>query len=187
MKFLDKIIWKLCRIKNPENFEDIESTIVPSCDGIESIERAKTAIDFVNKYNLPKKGVISGLGPDTTIALGYDKNPGKEKLVFHKGLYDYMMNKTDWMIGIDHRSLNSIENILEVFPKGMTGIHALVSYPLQLKRFQKIIEDAKNSDKISKDINVIYVPTKQRPKWLLYELGANLKYHFKGKQKYFGK
>ena len=170
-----------------KNLENIKAIIIPTCNNVENIERAKTAIDYVTKYNLPKKGVISGLGPSTTIALGYDKNPGKEKINFHKNLYDYMMNETDWTLGIDHRSLNSIENILEVFPEGMTGTYALVSFPLHLRRFKKIIKDAKKANKISNDIDVVYVPTKQRLRWFPYEILSNLKYHFKGKQKYFGK
>lgn len=170
-----------------KNLEDIKATIIPTCDYYENPIRARTAIKFVNEHNLPKKCVIAGLGPDTSIALGCEKNSGKEKLNFHRDMYDIIMNETDWMIGVDTHSLNSIENILEVFPNGMKGKYALVSFPLHLMRFKKIIKDAKESGRISKEIEVFYVPTKQHPGWIIYEVLSNIKYHLKGKQKYFGK
>jgi hypothetical protein len=90
------------------NLEDIKAIIVPTCDYFENPRRARTAIKFVGKYNLPKRCIIAGLGPDTPIALGYDKNTDNHKLDFHRDMYDYLMNKTDWMIGVDIRSLNSV-------------------------------------------------------------------------------
>jgi len=51
------------------------------------------------------------MGLDTNIALGYEANPDNRRLDFHESLYNYLMNKTDWMIGTDIRSVNSIENI----------------------------------------------------------------------------
>lgn len=170
-----------------KNLEDIKAIVIPTCNYFENPRRARTAIKFVNKYNLPKKCVIAGSGLDTNIALGYEKNPGKEKLDFHKDMYDILMDETDWIVGMDICSLNSIENILEVFPKGVKGKYALVSYPLHLMRFRKIIKDAKKSGKISEDINIKYVSTKQHIKWIPYEILSNIKYHFKGKPKYFGK
>ena len=169
------------------NLEDIKSIMIPTCDYFENPIRARTAIKFVEENNLPKKCTISGLGPDTNIALGYEENPGKENLIFHKDIYDIMMDETDWMVGVDIRSLNSIENILESFPKGMEGKHALVSYPLHLMRFKKIIKDAKKAGKISENLKIVYVPTKQRLGWIPYEILSNIKYHFIGKKKYFGK
>lgn len=167
--------------------ENVKSVLIPTCNDFENIERAKTAIKFVEKNNLPKRYTILGRGPDTNIALGYEENPGKEKLNCHIGLYDYMMDETDGMIGIDCVSLNSIENVLQAFPEGMEGKYALVSYPLHLMRFKKIIKDAKKADKISDNVEVIYVSTKQRAKWIVHEVLSNIKYHLKGKRKYFGK
>jgi len=174
-------------MKNLDNLKDIKAVIIPTCDDTENIIRADKAMEIVNKYNLPRKALISGLGPDTNIALGYEKNPGKEKLDFHKSMYDYLMEKTDWMLGVDIRSVNSIENILESFPEGTTGKYAIVSYPLHLMRFKKILKDAKASGKVSKDIELVYFPTKQRMKWISHEIPSNLKYHLAGKPKYFTK
>jgi len=175
-------------MKKQNNLENkIKAIIIPSCNDFEDINRAKTAIEYSEKNNLPKKCVVAGLGPDTNMALGYDKNPGKENFDYHKKLHDYLTNNTDWMVGADCFSLNSVENILNVFPKGIEGKFAIVSYPLHLKRFKKIINDAKKSDKISQDVEIEFVPTKQESKWFFYEFIANLKYHFKGKQKYFSK
>jgi len=63
------------------------------------------------------------------LALGYDKKSDNHKLDFHKNMYDYIMKNTDWAVGIDIRSLNSIENILETFPKGTEGKYAIVFLP----------------------------------------------------------
>jgi hypothetical protein len=54
-------------------------------------------------------------------------------------------------------------------------------------RFKKIVKDAKKAGKISEDLEIVYVPTKQRLGWIPYEFLSNIKYHLKGKQKYFGK
>ena len=164
---------------------EYKAIIIPTCNDFENIERAKAAIKFSKENNLPKRCVISGLGPDTNIALGYDKNPGKDKLDFHKSMYDYLMSETDWMIGADIRSVNSIENILEVFPKGIEGKYALVSYPLHLMRFKKIVKDAKKAGKISDSVEIVYVPTKQHMHWAIHEVLSNVKYCLKGKRKYF--
>ncbi|MEK6832462.1 MAG: ElyC/SanA/YdcF family protein [Nanoarchaeota archaeon] len=167
-----------------KSLEDIKAIIIPTCDDVENIERAKTAIEFSKKHNLPKRCVVAGFGPDMNIAL---ENPGKDKLNYHEGLQNYLIHKTDWMICSDIRSLNSIENILEVFPKGIEGKYALVSYPLHLMRFKRIIKDAKKAGKISEDIEIVYIPTKQHPKWIVHEVLSNIKYHLKGKPKYFRK
>lgn len=169
-----------------KSLDNIKAVIIPTCDDIENPMRAAKAKKIIDKYNLPKKCIISGAGPDTNIALGYDKNVYGKKLDFHKGLYDDLMNKTDWMIGMDIRSVNSIENILETFPHGTEGKYAIVSYPLHLMRFKRIINDAKKAGKISKNLEFVYIPTKQRLKWIPYEILSNLKYSIKGRKKYFG-
>jgi hypothetical protein len=156
-----------------KNLEEIKAIVIPTCDsfdpdGIEDFNRANTAIDFVNKNNLPKRCIIAGLG-------------------VHKDLHNYLLENTDWKIGVDINSLNSIENILQVFPKEVEGEYALVSFPLHLKRFRKIINDAKKADLVSKNLEVFYVPTTQHPKWFFYEFLSNIKYHLKGKRKYFNK
>ena len=100
------------------------------------------------------------MGPDTNIARGFGDNQDKKEFNFHKKLYDYLMDNTDWKIGVEINSLNSIENILYTFPKGTEGKYAIVSFPLHLKRFERIINDGKISGKISKDLEIVYVPTK---------------------------
>jgi|GEM_PF-5634325 hypothetical protein len=170
-----------------KNLEDIKAIVIPTGSLEEDIRRSKTAIDFVNKNNLPKRCIIAGLGPDTNIALGYDKNKNDHKLDFHKDMYDYLMKNTDWTIGVDVRSLNSIENILETFPKGTEGKYAIVSYPLHIKRIKTIVKDAKRAGKISKNLEFVYIPTKQDLRWVPYEVLSNLKYHSGGKNKYFNK
>ncbi len=175
-----------------KNLEEIKAIVIPTCDSFdahksEDFNRANTAIDFVNKYHLPRRCIIAGLGTDANASERYKVNSGKDKLDFHKDLYNYLLENTDWKIGVDINSLNSIENILQVFPKEIEGRYALVSFPLHLKRFEKIVGDAKKAGLVSKNLEVINVPTPQNPKWIFYELLSNIKYYIKGKRKYFSK
>ncbi len=174
---------------NLEN--EIKSIVIPTCDSFdfansEDFNRASTAIKFAKENNLPKRCIIVGAGQNSDFSLGY-KNQEKAKIDFHKELYNYLKENTDWMIGIDTKSVNSIENILYTFPREIQGKYALVSFPLHIKRFKKIIKDAKKAGKVSENLEIVYVPTSQNPKWFFYEVLSNLKYHLYGKQKYFSK
>ena len=147
----------------------IKALVIPSGSVKDDLERAKAAIQYSKENNLNVPYIISGLGPDTNIALGYDENKTNKKLDFHKELYHYMMKNKKGIIGIDIKSVNSVKNILYSFPKGTNGKYAIFSYPLHLKRFEKIISKAKEKDKISKDLEIIYIPTKQNLKQIIYE------------------
>jgi hypothetical protein len=164
--------------------DKFKAIIIPSCDDVEDIARARKAIEISKKekYNVPL--IVAGLGPDTNEVLekGYNS-----KLDFHKKLYDYLMNETSGVFGVDPFSLNTIENVLNVFPDGTNGKYAIVSYPLQLMRIKQIVKDAQKADRISKDISVEYIPTKQKLKWISHEVLSNLKYNLIGKKKYFSK
>lgn len=146
-----------------------KALVIPSGGIKEDLERAQAAINYSKENNLEIPYIISGVGPDINIALGYDENKTNKKVDFHKELYDFMMNNTKGIIGVDIRSVNSVENILYSFPKGTNGKYAIFSYPLHLKRFEKIISKAKEKDKISKDLEIIYIPTKQNLKQIIYE------------------
>ena len=160
--------------------------IIPTCNDLEDIIKVKKAIEISGKYNLPEKCIISGLGPDTNIALGYDKNPGKENLDYHENAHKPILDNTNWMIGVDIKSRNSIENILNTFPPGTKGKYILISYPLHLIRFKRIIKDAKKANKISKEVEIKFSPTKQRLRWIPYEILSTIKYFRIGKKRYFG-
>lgn len=172
-------------MKQLKNLEDIKAIVIPTCDifdseNLEDFNRAKTAIEFVNKNNLPKKCIIAGFGNpicSPQILSGSLKN--------HKPLYNYLKEKTDWIIGIETNSNNSIENLLYTFPNEIKGKYAIVSFPLHLKRFNRILNDAKKSGVISEELDLVYVPTKQNPKWIFYETLSTLKYFLVGKNKYF--
>ncbi len=175
-----------------EDLSNIKAIIIPSCDSFDSLKsedlnRANTAMKFVEENNLPKRCIIAGLGHEKSITLGYEFKSRKNKIGFHRNLYNYLAKNTDWMIGVETNSLNSIENMLYTFPENTEGKYAIVSFPLHLKRFQKIINDAKNAGKISENLKIIGVPTTQHPKWIFYEILSNLKYHTIGKKRYFSK
>ena len=147
--------------------EEIKAIIIPSGSDRQDLIRIQKAREYFNKKNLLERYIIAGLGPDTNKVLenGYDK-----KLDFHKTLYDYMMSETKGIFGADPFSMNSVENILNAFPKGTKGKYGLVSYPLHLKRFKKIVEKLQKEDKISQEIKIEYIPTEQSIKEVFYEL-----------------
>ncbi len=155
--------------------EKIKGLIIPSGNEKDDIERAKAAIKYntENSSNIPY--IVSGLGPDTNIALGYEENEENKELDFHEKLYDFMINNTKGTFGIDIKSVNSIENILYTFPKGTEGKYILFSYPLHLKRFEKIINKAKEKGKISENLEIEFVPTRQTLKHFIYEKMGTIK------------
>lgn len=86
-----------------------------------------------------------------------------------------MINNTSEIFGVDIKSVNSIENILntftkgnEEFPKRVNGKYAIVSYPLHLKRFEKIFNALQEKGKISNEVELEYIPTKESLREFLY-------------------
>jgi len=147
----------------------VRAIVIPSGSVRDDLERAKRAIQYNKENKLYVPYIISGIGPDTNIALGYETSD-KEELDFHRELYGYMMKNTQGVIGLDVLSVNSIQNILNTFPEGTTGTYAIVSYPLHLKRFRKIFQKAREKGRISDKVKIKYVPTKQSLKQVLYEI-----------------
>ncbi|MEX0920140.1 MAG: hypothetical protein WDZ69_00985 [Candidatus Pacearchaeota archaeon] len=144
--------------------EDIEKKlngiVIPSGNKLEDIERAKTAIEFNKRNSSNVPYIISGIGPDINEAL-FNGRQDKNSLDFHWELYDYIMKNTEGIAGLDIRSLNSEQNILNTFPEETSGRYALVSYPLHLRRFKGIVDKYKSEGEISKDLEIEYVPTRK--------------------------
>lgn len=149
--------------------DKIKAIVVPTAGSAkEDLERIERAIRYNKENELNVPYIISGIGPDTNIALGYLKSD-KDILDFHPELYKYIMNNISGFIGMDILSLNSVQNILNTFPEGVSGTYAIVSYPMHLKRFERIIKRAQEKGKISKDVKIEFVPTSQSLKKVLYE------------------
>ena len=158
--------------------DKIKAIVIPSA-GIESenIKRVKTAIEYNQKNNLDVPYIFSGLGPDTNFALGYSILKEERELDFHSEPYDYLMNETKEFFGIDIKSVNSIENILNTFPKGngafpkdTNGKYIIMSYKGHLKRFKEIFEILKEKNKISQDVELEYIPVKESINEFLYHM-----------------
>ena len=153
-----------------KTIDNIKALVIPSGSAKDDLERGKVAINYKEENDLNAPFLISGLGPDTNIALGYEERRNKRKLDFHENLYNLIMEKVvEGVVGVDINSTNSIENVLFTFPKGTIGKYVIFSYPLHLKRFQNIISKAKEKGKISKELEVTYVPTPQTLKHIIYE------------------
>lgn len=149
--------------------DKIEAIVIPSGNPELNLARMKTAIRFNEERRLNAPYIISGIGPDINYALA--GNPENRELDFHPDLYDYMMKNTEGVIGMDVNSLDSEGNIRNTFPLGTTGKYAIVSYPLHLKRFKRILKKAKKEGKVSQDLELTYVPTgKTTPREIMYEV-----------------
>ena len=148
----------------------IKAIVIPTTGRAEEdLERARMAIQYSKEKGLSVPYIISGIGTDTNVALGYQKSD-KTKLDFHEELHEYIMNNTSGFVGMDILSVNSIQNVLNTFPEGTSGTYAMVSYPSHLKRFERIIKKAREKGKISKDVEIVFVPTSQSLRQILYEI-----------------
>ena len=128
------------------NIEDkVKAIVIPSGNPQWNRKRMETAIEVNEKMGLNVPYIISGIGPDMNDVLFGDSN-GKVH-DFHQDLYDYMMQNTEGVIGMDILSTSSVGNILNTFPPSVSGRYMIVSYPLHLKRFKRIVEKAKKEDK----------------------------------------
>jgi len=152
------------------NIEDkVKAIVIPSGNPQWNRERMKTAIEVNEKRGLNVPYIISGIGPDMNDVLFGDSNG--RVLDFHQDLYDYMMQNTKGFIGMDILSTSSVGNILNTFPPSVSGRYIIVSYPLHLKRFKRIVEKAKKEGMVSQDLDLEYVPTSRfsNPKQIFYE------------------
>jgi len=71
--------------------------------------------------------------------------------------------------------MNTKENVLNCFPEGTNGKYGVVSYPLHLKRIERIFEKLKEEDKISSEVKLEYIPTEQNFSEVVYEMLALIK------------
>ncbi|MFH1503035.1 MAG: hypothetical protein ABIE36_00050 [Candidatus Diapherotrites archaeon] len=154
--------------------EKIKGSVIPTADEIEDIVRAKKAIEYNKKNNLNIPYILSGLGPDTNKFLEGDFNG---EINFHKELYEYMMNNTKEIFGVDINALDTVGNILQTFPSEQEGKYLFFSYPLHNLRTRLIEKDLKREKAISENLKIIYVnTTKNLFKNLFYETLAFTKY-----------
>lgn len=148
--------------KMAEDYQGLKAIVIPSGNPELHKKRVETAIRFKRKHGLDVPYIISGLGPGTNISLGHESS-GKTDLVFHKDLYDFVMEETgpDGIFGVDILSIDSVGNILNTFPLEVSGKYGIVSGPSHLDRFKEILEEAQKEGKVSKDLELVYIPTEQ--------------------------
>lgn len=151
----------------------LEAIVIPSgSSGEENLERARTAIKHNNKMGLDVPYIISGTGDINAALYGNRIDKGSD---FHRNLYEFMMKNTEGVIGMDVLSKNSEGNILNTFPREVSGRYALVSYPLHLLRMKLIVERARARGQISPYLSIEYVPTKQSKRQIIYGILALVK------------
>jgi len=174
-----------------EKDKGLVAIVIPSEGSVEEdLERAKRAIRRNERYKIENSRylpyIISGVGPDMNKALGYvalSEEETLKNLDFHRKLYDYMIENTEGFIGMDIQSTDSRGNILNTFPEGVEGTHALVSYHLHLTIFRRIIEDAQRKGEMSSEVEFEFVPTDQSPRQFVYGILALVNYWIKSSKR----
>lgn len=151
---------------------NLKAILILSGNVKQDLVRAKKAREYSEQSGGLERYIVAGLGPDTNEAL---ENGTKEGLDFHKDLYNYLMQETGVVFGVDPFSMNTKENILNCFPEGTNGKYGVVSYPLHLKRFERIFNDLKEQGKISSEVEIVKIPTQQNLFEIIYEMGAFVK------------
>ena len=147
--------------------EKVRAIVIPSGNLKLNRDRMETAIRVNEKRGLNVPYILSGVGRDINAVLYVaEANHGLE---FHKDMWDYMMQNTEGIIGVDMLSVDSIGNVLNTFPPEISGKYIMVSYPLHIKRFKRIVEQAKKDGKVSSDLEIEYIPTKTPPEQIVYE------------------
>ncbi len=143
-----------------KTIDNIKALVIPTGGNAkEDLERAHAAIHYARENNLDVPYLISGLGPDTNIALNYDENKTNKNLDFHEELYNFMMKNTDEFIGVDINSTNSIENVLFTFPKGTAGKYPFFTYDSHGRKFKILEKYLKEKGEISEDLELIHIST----------------------------
>ncbi len=153
---------------------NVKGIIIPSGDLKLNTERYIAAL----KYNREKCGgnahfIVAGMGPDINSALDYSEKAGfqvKSNLGnwdFHSDLWRNLENYVKFgegskIFGVDTVSLTSAENLHFTFPNpdADSGKYAIVSYPLHLLRFRFLEKTMKLSGRLSKNVDLEYVNTK---------------------------
>jgi uncharacterized SAM-binding protein YcdF (DUF218 family) len=144
--------------------KSLDAVIIPTGDLYErNIKRAKRGSEEKAKYY-----IISGY---------LDKSkPVKESQTadIYKELIKYGINPSD--VKIERRAKDSLENAIYSLNrlKGLKTV-GIVSYPEHLKRFEYIINKAKNEGFVDKNIKIVKIPTEENLKEKFYGVLGNIK------------
>jgi len=136
--------------------KSLDYLIIPTGDDLNEMKRAKKAAE-------EKAGHY--------IIAGYGKKEGKL-------IYDELRKKdvkpSDLIL--EKRSKDTLENVMYSFEKMENPKSVgIVSYPEHLRRFEMIIEKAKEEGKIPKGVKITYLPIEQSFKETFYGILANIK------------
>lgn len=152
----------------------VKAIVIPSGNPELNMQRMQTAIRVNGERELNAPYIVSGIGPDMNAALF--ENPEGRGLDFHRDMYEYMMRNTQGIMGVDILSIDSVGNILNTFPPNLSGRYVIVSYPIHLRRFKRIVKKAKKEGKVSQNLELEYVPTSRfsSPKQITYEIARTV-------------
>lgn len=160
-----------------ENLESLAGVIVHTgrSDEIDS-KRLYAALNYKPGVNL----LITGLGPDANRVVfpwGQYKPGigGPEAYDFHFKLWNEVVDKhKEGKIGyvcVDINSVNSKQNLMNTFPLRANGTYAIFSDPLHLLRMRFLKGALQITGRMSKEINLLYVPIKKISDLSLKEIG----------------
>ncbi len=134
----------------------LDYLIIPTGDDLDQMKRAKRAAqEKANHY------IISGLESQENV-LAWEE--------LRKANIDPMK------VISENKSTDTLENVMNSIKK-MENPESIgiVSYPEHLKRYEMIIEKAKEEGKIQKDVEMKYIPVRQSLRETVYGILANVK------------
>jgi hypothetical protein len=158
----------------------LETIVVPTAGNFkQDIQRWNAAVaigEQMEKEGKEVRYIISGIGPEINKALNADGRrwnkyfaPIKNyvQMDIHPDLWNTAMEYAKShqkkgkpsVIGLDIRSTNSIQNLVNTFPKGTEGSYVIVSRKWHNARFRMIEEWARGREYFSDKLKISYVNT----------------------------
>ena len=149
----------------------LDVLIVPTGDGIQNPKRAKKAIEEWDKDEIGKIMISGRVDKNSENKIKNLRN--SERYSIYKTLREGKIKPYEISIS---GGKDSVENILYSFDK-IKNVKSvgIISYPEHLKRFEYIFKKAKKEGIISKDTELMEIPTEQSLKEYFYGKVANLR------------
>jgi len=152
--------------------KSLDAIIIPT--GGEGSEREKKALEEYEKREIGYF-IISGK------LEGGESLKESQRADIYRELRRHGIKPRD--IKVEGKSSDTLENAIYSLG-GLDGGEkiGIVSYPRHLDRFERIIEQMKEEERIPKDIRIEYIPTDQTFKQWAYGVAANVKERFRLKR-----
>jgi hypothetical protein len=184
--------------------KQLEVIVIPSGENIsdDSIRLSTAQAHGINSENEGRevRYILSGVGPDLDKRLKQERDTqiyigpfdGTHGLDVHPELYSqsvedvrltFLIGDGFKPVGIDTASVNSVQNMINTFPRGTEGDYTIVSRALHNARFKLIEKEARKRGYFSDKLQLSYLntPDSFSPKNIAHDLMGLAKFWVLGK------